>query len=252
MSDDNGGQRVKTLRSWYRTPVGRLLEAAEQQALAQRMDCLTGAALLQLGGFGAQPRLSAHTGRQWLGEPLGTESADCRLNFEQLPLQSGSIDILVLVHVLEFSERPDAVFREAERVLAADGTMLLLAFNPWSSWGIVRAWRGHPGAAAPWGGRYLSCGRTRDWLTVLGLEVRSTDYLYFRPPWNNQTAQQRLQPLERAGRVCLPWFGGVYLSVARKHVPAPTPLRPHWERRRELIGSGLAQPTSRTYPCRRE
>lgn len=238
---------MRTLRNWYRTPVGRLLEQAERQALAQRMDRLSGAALLQLGGFYERPRLSANTGRQWLAEPPDSGPVDCRLEFERLPLQSNSIDIMVLLHVLEFSAEPQAVLREAERVLASEGHLLVLGFNPWSSWGVTRAWRGHAKAEGPWRGRYLSPGRARDWLTLLGLEVEHTDYLYFRPPWNSSLAQERLQPLERLGPRCLPWLGGVYLTVARKRVAAVTPLRPRWAKQRKLLGGRLAQPTSRNY-----
>ncbi|RFA30858.1 hypothetical protein CAI21_02410 [Alkalilimnicola ehrlichii] len=241
------GQGMITLRNWYLTPVGRLLESVERHALERRMDALSGAALLQLGGFGSVPRLPANTARQWLIEPLEEGSADCRSLFEQLPFQSNSIDIVVLVHALEYSEEPQTVLREAERVLAPDGTLLMLGFNPWSSWGVTRAWRGHPNADGPWRGHYLSSGRARDWMGLLGLEVETVDYLYFRPPWNNWKAQERLQPLERFGALCLPWFSGVYLTTARKRVAGVTPLRPHWQKQRRLVGRGLAQPTSRNY-----
>jgi SAM-dependent methyltransferase len=238
---------MKTLRAWYRTPVGQLLEVAEKQALGARMQRLTGAALLQLGGFGADARLGANTGRQWLAERPGDGAADCVLAFERLPFHSNTMDIVVLVHALEFSSEPHAVLREAERVLAPEGTLLVLGFNPWSAWGVTRAWRGHPGAEGPWAGRYLGPGRARDWLMLLGLELEDTDYLYFRPPWNSLKVQERLASLESFGQRWLPWLGGVYLTVAHKRVAALTPRRPRPQARRKLVAGGLPQPTSRNY-----
>lgn len=238
---------MRSLQEWYCSPVGRLLEAAEREAVGRCLDRLTGAAMLQLGGFGSQPKLGANTGRQWLACEGADEPGDCIVDFEQLPFQSNTIDIVVLVHTLDFASRPHVVLREAERVLVPEGTLLTLCFNPWSLWGVTRAWRGYPGAEGPWGGRYLAVRRTRDWLTLLGLELEHTEYLYFRPPWNSEGAQQRLQVLEGLGERWLPWFGGVYLMEARKHVAGLTPLRPRWRRHTKLISGGLPQPTPRNY-----
>lgn len=236
---------MRPLQHWYRTPVGHLLESVEREALARRLDRLTGAASLQLGGFGMQPRLRPHTGRHWLACERPDDPGDCLLRFEQLPFQSQSMDIVVSVHALEFSDRPHQVLREAERVLVPEGALLLLCFNPISLWGAARAWRGGIRGAPRWQGRYLTARRTRDWVTLLGLELERIEYFYFRPPWNNAALQGRLQPLENVAERWLPWFGGVYLLTARKHVAGITPLRPSWRRRRGLTGGGLPQPTSR-------
>src|SRR5690606_11980997 len=118
--------RMRSLQEWYCSPVGRLLEAAEREALGRCLDRLTGAAMLQLGGFGSQPKLGANTGRQWLACEGADEPGDCIVDFEQLPFQSNTIDIVVLVHTLDFASRPHVVLREAERVLVPEGTLLTL------------------------------------------------------------------------------------------------------------------------------
>lgn len=232
---------MRVLQHWYRTPVGHLLERMERDVIARRLDRITGAASLQLGGFGVQPRLRPNTGRHWLGCERFDERGDCLLRFEQLPFQSQSMDIVVLVHALEYSERPHQVLREAERVLVPEGVLLLLCFNPLSLLGAARAWP----RRSRWQGRYLSARRARDWITVLGLELEQIDYFYFCPPWNNPAVQGRLRPLEDVAGRWLPWFGGVYLLTARKHVAGITPLKPSWRQRRGLAGGSLPQLTSR-------
>jgi len=47
-------------------------------------------------------------------------------NIESLPFQDGSIDIIISSHVLEHTQRPLKVLSESERVLAPDGTLILM------------------------------------------------------------------------------------------------------------------------------
>src|SRR5690606_18144228 len=54
---------------------------------------------------------------------------------ENLPFDTQSIDLLVLPHVLECSSDPHQILREAERVLVAEGRVVISGFKPWSLWG---------------------------------------------------------------------------------------------------------------------
>lgn len=60
---------------------------------------------------------------------------------QHLPLANSSLDLLVLPHVLEFSDHPHRVLREAERVLMPEGQVVLSGFNPLSLWGARNALR---------------------------------------------------------------------------------------------------------------
>lgn len=237
---------MSSLQTWYTKPLGRLVAQAEREALDVHLDRFSGARLLQLGAFGDGLRvLRANTSRAWLAGPPGDGPVDCYLEPEALPFQSDSIDAVVLVHSLEFSDSPHQVLREAERVLAPEGHLLVLGFNAWSAWGLAR-WLRRRGGRAPWNGRYVSASRLRDWLSLLGLEISSQEYRLFRPPIGRPRLQQRLEWLERVGPGLLPWLGGIHITVAQKRVAGITPLRPAWKEKRALIPGGLAQPTSRT------
>ena len=47
-----------------------------------------------------------------------------------LPLESGSVDLAILHHVLHFAQTPDAAIAEAARVLGAGGRLLIVDFAP--------------------------------------------------------------------------------------------------------------------------
>ncbi|MCQ4062135.1 class I SAM-dependent methyltransferase, partial [Klebsiella pneumoniae] len=74
-------------------------------------------------------------------KPEGVEvvTPDCFAEFEELPFESQSLDMIVLPHVLEFSEDPHQLLREVERVLMPEGRVVITGFNPMSLWGLRHA-----------------------------------------------------------------------------------------------------------------
>ncbi len=159
----------------------------------------------------------------------------------RLPLQTDCVDVLVLPHILEFSRQPHEVLREAERVLIAEGHVVILGFNPfsfWMLWRLALGWRG----AVPWCGTFRSVSRVRDWLALLGFDVVATHYYFFRPPIQNNSILHKLGFLEKLGQRLWPIFGGGYAIVAKKRVVTLTPLRPRWSRRKRLVTAGLVEP----------
>ena len=161
----------------------------------------------------------------------------------QLPIANGAVDAVLLPHTLEFETDPFAVVREADRVLAGEGHMLVLGFRPFSLWGFrSRAIsRGYP----PGLRRMLGARRVADWLELLGYDVGLTRNYLFTPPWGSVTSHPD-QPsgLLRRGWI-KPWPAGAYLIKARKRVYTRTPIRPKTRERPQTIG-GLVKPTTRS------
>ncbi len=164
-----------------------------------------------------------------------------RGDVHRLALQTDSVDVLVLPHILEFSRQPHEVLREAERVLIAEGHVVVLGFNPfsvWMLWRLALGWRG----GVPWCGTFRSVSRVRDWLALLGFDVVATHHYFFRPPVQNRSILRKLGFLEKLGQRLGPIFGGGYAIVARKRVVTLTPLRPRWHRRKRLVATSLVEP----------
>ena len=81
-----------------------------------------------------------------------------------LPLASGSLDGVILHHVLEAAPDPRAVVREVTRALRPGGRLLIAGFNPFSLWSLARL---RPSLR---GVKPVSTLRLYDWLAVLGFE----------------------------------------------------------------------------------
>ena len=255
------------LRRWYMQGLGRLLLEREQELLDQVLHNLFGFYLVQVGcpapvDLARASRVRYRVVLDCDGEDVAScgdveggaaESGDAkdasrlppvrvglRGRPEALPLQRDSVDVILLPHILEFEPHPHEVLREVERVLVAEGHVVILGFNPWSWWGcwrLLRRRRGHP----PWYGDFRSVLRIKDWLALLGFDVEMTRMYFFRPPLRHARVMRRLGFLERLGRRWWPFFGGGYLIVAKKRVMSLTPIKPRWRPRRPLVQVDLAR-----------
>jgi SAM-dependent methyltransferase len=145
---------------------------------------------------------------------------------EALPFASGRLDLVVLVHTLEFTRSPYRILAEAERVLAPSGRLLVLTFNPLSLFGLVHPVLRRVRTTGPWPGRFLSALHVRRMLESTGLAPERSRYLFFRPPLERAGALRACRFLERLpARSRLPW-GAVSCVQARKDEPGVTLLGP--------------------------
>ncbi len=91
-------------------------------------------------------------------------------DFDCLPFQSRSVDAVVLHHALEQVPDPRTVLREATRILAPGGRLLLFGYNPWSLLGVRRGLAAFlPDRMSQL--RLINPIRLFDWFALLGLEL---------------------------------------------------------------------------------
>ena len=223
----------KDIERWWQSPLGQQLLMVERELVSQLDEPLPGYFFLQLGGGESCLPLSNRASSHCLVAPEGDVQAEA----ESLPFKSHSIDNLLLLHVLERSRDPHQLLREAERVLAADGKLILCCFNPFSLWGLRRlfSWQDSP----PWDGHFFSQTRIRDWLALLNFEVTEQHKAVYRPPFRHSRWMQGSLFMERWGRRLWPWLGGVSVMVAAKRTIPLTPVRESWRKRRLFPTPGL-------------
>jgi len=157
-----------------------------------------------------------------------------------LPIASGSVDLVLLPHVLEFTEHPHQILREVHRVLMPEGHVVISGFNPWSLWGFHRLLRRKYGF--PWDGRFINLPRMKDWLALLGLEVIAGQMSGYAPPFRQQKWLERFRFMEAAGDRWWPIAGGVYFLQAVKRVRGVRLIMPKWSDRLSPAKSLVAAP----------
>ncbi len=239
---------------WFAHSVlGQQVLCEEQHLLQSLYPQLFGFHALQIGGVGQGQLLQGmRLGHQCLVSvpelPALPDICGLHSEADALPFAADSVDLVLLPHVLEFSGNSHGILRETERILVAEGHLLLLGFNPLGWWGLWRLFKHRH--QPPWNAQFLALMRVKDWLSLLGFEILSQQACCFSPPFQNPHLMRTLGWLGAIERRWLP-LGGVYVLLAKKRRLYMPRVRPHWllgaAKDKNLIGaaSQTASPTAR-------
>ncbi|MBS0373462.1 MAG: methyltransferase domain-containing protein [Proteobacteria bacterium] len=213
------------LDAWLNGPLGRRLLATERREVEAALENVFGAQFVQLGHWGPRDTflpLARMPRRALVAEPGA--AGDFVSHASSLALLSQSVDAVLLPHTLEYEPDAHEVLREVERVLVGEGHVLILGFEPLSSWAVRHRLTS---AGYPAGLTHLwSRGRLRDWLRLLGFDIVATRRFVHVPPLEAIADGALARGLERIGARCDGRLGNVYLLKAKKRVYTLTPIRP--------------------------
>lgn len=243
--------RIETLapalQAWLETDLGRSVLAAEARLVGSRLANCFGYHLLQLGIDSDMSFLGdCRVQRCFKAGPVLPAAGDAQragfvqCNFEELPFESDSLDVVVAHHVAEFSQDPHAMLRELYRVTVPEGRVVVVGFNPLSLLGarmVVGRWKN----SSVWRNHWLSVSRMQDWLQLLGFAVEATDYGFHHLPMQ-RTA--RWAGADAAWARHVPG-GGIYVITAIKRVAKFIPMRPLRSRRVSVLATlPVAKPST--------
>lgn len=211
------------LADWLQTPPGQYLLAWEQQQLDAAVADLFGFHALQLGLPELEGLAANRMPHRWLaldhpGEGQAVVALHCE--FDELPFEASSLDLVVLPHALELARDPHQTLREVERVLRPEGRVVILGLNPASAWGLRQNLGRLLGGKLflPHAGDFIGYWRLRDWLRLLSFEVEGAHFGGYCPPLRTAQWLGRWRWIERIGSRWWPVLGAVYFVVAVKRV----------------------------------
>lgn len=130
------------------------------------------------------------------------------------PIETGTVDKLVLMHALETSDHPAAVLEECWRVLGPGGKMILIVPNRAGLWSRRDA--------TPFGyGRPYSLGQLEAQLRSHRFVTEHARSALYQPPSHRKFWRKTTSMSEKIGHG-LPWItaGGVLIVEVSKHVAA--------------------------------
>jgi SAM-dependent methyltransferase len=228
---------IISLGDWLQSPAGRCVAAWEQARLDEEVADVFGFHALQLGLPQIQGLRSNRMAHRWcagpdlrsdpVAGPASGFTGRLACDYEALPFDSASMDLVVLPHSLEWADDPHATLREVERVLRPQGRVIITGFNPASLW----AWRQRLGRwrrqgvpawdsplFMPERGEFLADRRLRDWLSLLSFERESEHFGCYRWPARSEAWLERMAWMERQVPRAWPSLGAVYLIRAVKCV----------------------------------
>lgn len=225
------------LNEWYHTPLGIQLQQMECQELSQVLGKIQGQSLLQIGGSQElqHSALSPIQYRLWLSDQpqtlIGGEAICGHL--DALPFLPNSIDVIVVVHALEWVKNPRQFIHHLYRSLTPGGKLFILNFNPLSLWGIKR-WVQYP-LYFPKGAQFWCRSRIEHWLCDCGFDIIQ----------NKTFTSVRWEFLEILRQICCSGLGMISYFIAEKRASLPLLRSISWWERLSIRRA--AEPTTRAY-----
>ena len=185
------GQAYQRVYSWFESTVASFLFEKEIEMIARELPKGFGRVLLYSSVIGTHPlqhslfeksraAYKMHFSPVASEEPQKTEIPNtmfCVGSLTALPFENDSIDTIVLHHALDIEWDVYQVLREAVRVLAPGGQLVILGFNPFSLFGashfFLRFLQG-----AVWSRHFISSVRLSEWMHLLDLDMNDPQYAY--------------------------------------------------------------------------
>lgn len=233
-------QLLPLLEHWFRSEAGLKILDTERKIVNENLSSCFGYHLLQIS-VSESCRLydDCKVQRQYRYH-LHKSSVDIDLSqqrvlgdYEQLPFESDSLDVVILHHIQEYCQNPHQLLREVQRIVVPYGHVIIIGFNPWSAMACSsRFTRFLPKTV--WHNKLISSRRISDWLSVLGFEITTSQYGFSTPKIVEEKTDIRFWPLLKN----IP-CGSIYVISARKQQTTMTPIRPVWKVRSEGF-SGLS------------
>lgn len=150
-------------------------------------------------------------------------------SLKELPIMSGTIDLVLLPHTLEQVDNPRQLLSEACRIVKPEGHVVILGFNPLSGWGLKKMFSSQ--SECPWSHHFTKARTVKKWLSLADFELVKQETFLFRPPVSHRKLYQKLFFLETIGRYLLHPWGGAYMLVAKAKVIPFTPVRLRWQQK---------------------
>ena len=235
---------LSRIQDWYDSEVGRLISRAIEQHVWKITACVFGYHAIQIGeAFPGRNLLKNCTIRNQIIVDRSS-AANIISSPAALPVTSDSIDLFVLAHTLDFTDKPHQILREVERCLVTEGYVIIIGFNPHSFYGLWRRFPAHK-KIVPWNAKFYSIRRIRDWSSLLGFDETALHFTAHVPPFKRIQKWKKIQAINVWLQNKIAHAGGIYIFVARKRLARLTPLEQAWPVTNRILTSKLPKPTVR-------
>lgn len=127
------------------------------------------------------------------------------------PLESESVDLLLLVHGFEFSEAPDLLLQECWRVLKSGGRMLVVVPNRLGFW--ARSERNPFGHGTPYTVAQIGAHLQKNMFMI-----EAKKRALYMPPFRSFLVLRTAYVMESLGKYLFPGLAGIHMIEASKQI----------------------------------
>lgn len=216
---------VYDLKSFYNTRTGRVVRRVLRERIREMWPDLHGLRVMGTGYAVPYSRMfmgevervfsvmPAGQGAHHWPQGAGEKNLVCLAAQAELPIETNSVDRVLMVHDLEFSEFPQPDLQEIWRVLKSSGRLLVIVPNRAGLWAHAD-WSPF-GQGTPYSVNQI-CHYLRDHLFV----HERTEEALFMPPSRSSLFLKSAAFFERTGSKYFPIAAGVHMVEAGKQIYA--------------------------------
>ena len=126
------------MHNWFNTELGNCFTAEACAHIPSLVPYGYHGVALQIGAGGQDLLADIDCGERIYVVPPGCKLNGARVcsDWDALPFERRSMDLVVLFHALDFGKDPGGVLREVSEILAPEGYLVVLGLNPFGIWGI--------------------------------------------------------------------------------------------------------------------
>lgn len=223
--------------TWWQSMPGRMLMQQEKALLHRWLKNAKNMSVLQIGGFD-------HCLMNNLAILHVIDMTD-QEDFGHLPVQSESIDIVLISHVLT-TDNLQTILKECYRVLKPSGQLLMFGLNKMGFWRLCYAF----GCCETFfkGQTFLSVHQIKKAVRQLEMQILCSQTICFRPPLRNKKTADQLMVLDLMGQFLFPSFGAGFMMVALKEAAGVTAIPVLNNQKQLLWNTNQVRQTTRSYP----
>lgn len=145
--------------------------------------------------------------------PVHTDNRSILADELMPPFAENSIGRVLMLHALEFADKPEELLRVYWHMLIPGGRLVIVVPNRFGLWSYA-------GRTPFTRGRAFRLGRLKDMLEEAQFTLRDATSALYAPPTKHGLALSLSNMLEWLGHVLLPGLGGVIVIEAEKQIYA--------------------------------
>ena len=230
-------ERLATLQGWMQSGTGGYILSTELCHIEYELNYIFGYHSVEMSiASNSQLLANSQVSRKFQFHPITDgKSPSLMMDPYHWPVSPGSLDLVLLHHMIDISDRPYRLLSEASNTITAGGKIMIVGFNPASA--ISGARFILPRYRKLFNGiRFISRSRIRDWLALLGFSVEKVFHGAYLLPSNHSSKGLGAELVEqRCNHWMLP-FGGFYIMIATREIAGMVTIKQSWPGIGHLIG----------------
>jgi len=215
---ENNNTKVQ-LKKWYKEPAGQHYRKIIINELGAIKDLYQGRHTLFCGSSEYKKIFQKNKSGTFFSIDEDVLISSSNLS-KKLPFEDNSHDVIVLSHGLEYTHNPYLLMREIDRIATDNATIVIIGFNKFSIWSLVKAFSSKP----PWNINFLSPYIIKEWFKILEYKMNYEKTFGFFP-YLGKNITSFLDNLSFLHKVIQNQFGGLCLFTYRKKVIPLTPQK---------------------------